>query len=306
MEGHREVKEKIDLKTLTAELSAPKDRLRLITGAEEAQKALNASLDEMNRTATECEQLRRQISEAGVLITVLSTQRQSLESAYKIKVKICDALSSLNDKISEMREGLAATETCPLCGTRHVHFVGEEAISAQIQDARNQRDRAKEELDACDAKISQANVAITTNTEILRSRENLLEAKRKDVSEKQESFTRDYSEVDLSDVDALAHTKADLQTRMDKAQQVLDDALAIIKQADDAQSAYQKCDAEATEARKAHDIAMEALTANSSQQTVLSTAINVLRIDIAETLEKVNDVLPEGIAANVDNVEAVV
>lgn len=303
VENFKERKAKIDLKALTAELTAPKEILRHITEAETAGKTRDEAVQERNRIGAECDQLRRSISDYEEEIKNLGEARPELEITYKLKSGLCDALSSLNDKISEIREGMAASDSCPLCGTPHAHFVGDEVISAQVLEARADRDKAKEALDGCDEQINRARAAVTTNSEILKSRNEIFEKKKKEAADAQEAFTRDFSDVDLSDEEVLAKKKSDLQARIDRAQLSLDEALEVIKQADEAQTTFQQCETDTTKARTAAGKAAEALRANTSQLTVLHTEIKLLRDDIAAALKKANEILPKAYAATVENLE---
>lgn len=257
-----EEKDRLDLNALNEAADRPSEALRHITAAEEAKKAIGKAEGEAGELKGECERLQLIISRAKAKAAKSAEERGPLEERLKIQKNICDALSSIEDRIDEMRSALTTTDKCPLCGTNHVTFVGEEVFSANVARARRMRDEAKTALDDCYRRKNEAESEIRATQPILRSAEARHKAKVQAIAESREKFEKEFADVPLSDASALAALTEKLEKELADARKALSEADSLIRRESSARELLHKAEtalAEAVEASRLRDKMREQL-----------------------------------------------
>ncbi len=288
----RERRSKIDIKALNDAVSVPSTRLRHIADAENAALNLASAREDLRQKELDCAELENAIIQSDKIIDAELEKRPALEADYLAKARIREALTSIEDRISQIREGLEATHVCPLCGTEHVRFVGAEALSAETEKARGECDAAKILLDGCDKRIADARSAKKATAIVLTSSKSLLATKSLTVNKLQADFETNFADVELSDSVALQALKDSLNLQIGQAEQALAAANLLITESDDAQKAFLAAAAACTKARDVFNKASDKLKENVSEQSAVKIAIGLLHRKISESVDAANEILP--------------
>jgi len=288
----REKRKNIDLKVLNDAVDTPSTHLRHIADAENAALNLASAREDLKQKERDCAELESAINQSDKIIGKEQERHPVLEADYLAKTGMCEALTSIEEKISQIRTGLEATHTCPLCGTEHVQFVGNEALSSETEKARRERDAAKKLLDECDKRIADARSTKNATTCVLSSSKSQLESKALIVNKLQADFDAGFADVDLSDSAALQALKDSLNLEIEQARQALDAANRLISESDDAQKAFLAAASACTKAREDYNLASDKLKENISEQSAIRIAVGLLRQKISESIDAANEILP--------------
>lgn len=301
----RNEKSRLDIRALNEALKRPADALDHIIAAERAMAALNTASDEINELKSSAQKLQATLDEARESLDGNTASRPELEKNYAITVKVCDALSSIEERMDEMRSAFSASDTCPLCGTHHVRFVGGDAVSASVAKARQERDNAKRLLQSCDERISEANSVIRATTPILTDTRNRLDSKSLALKAQMQQFRESFSDVCLSDAQALAAAKDKFQKEIDEATRALEQADELLKKEEEAGAALQKAtDAFAT-ARNTHKAAEDKLKEAQNAVGLLRSSVTLLHEKVSRAVSQANALLPAEFRTDADNMTAV-
>lgn len=158
----QEEAQKFDLTALQTAYNKTNEDAERYKSAHDALVAFDKAKEAFDKAQKQLEEAKGLLSTYQEQLSSKKTSLPDLQNQYQYLEGIWQGQKDIHDHISELRNLFAASEACPLCGTKGVHLHTDERINTMLKKAEDEKNEAKSTLEKLCQEISglEANIKV--------------------------------------------------------------------------------------------------------------------------------------------------